>query len=706
MPLDKLPQVPFGAVYFRKSNPPREDWDRDYGVAAEDGLNVFRHWFMWASIERKPGVYDWEDYDRQMDLAAKNGMKTIIAELTHTVPDWAFRQFARARQLRADGTALSSNMGVSSATGGFANNGGGAGALTMNAPEVKDAVEAFLKALATRYKGHPGLLGYDVWNEVNYSAEVDYSSFMKADFRLWLQAKYGDLDTLAQAWYRYSYAEWDDIEPPHEVAAYPENLDWLEFKKQNYYNQMQFKIDTIRTIDRDCLIAAHGVGGAIPNMAANGSDDWLAASKVELYGLTWVPSRRGFKPWQNFFGPDLTRAAARGKPWWHAERPGGPLWLQPQVLGRDKEDGRVMEPEDIRVLTMTSFAAGATGVLNLRYRPLLDGPLFGAFGSYGMDGSRTPRSDMASAIGKWANAPEQKPLFSAKPVKGDIAILVIPEAQSWDYLLNFNHRPETYREAMWGAYRGFFDNNIQADWVHIDHIADYETIYAPYPIMLTAEHAKALADWVVAGGTLISEATPGYFGDRGKVGTVQPHNGLDLVFGAREDEVEFMPDIGDRIALDFNGKQVKGGGFLQSYRPTTGSVRGKFSDGRVAVVENNHGAGRTLLVGTHPGVAYFKTSNPENLSYFADIFAWAGKTQQVRSSNAALQARVHEGVDGRVLWLLNPTRQAQSTTITLASGKLIAGEPFWQAPGASVQTDEVNVPARDVVIIRLADPHN
>src|SRR5262245_19857279 len=28
MPTDQLPQVPFGAVYFRKSNPPREDWAR------------------------------------------------------------------------------------------------------------------------------------------------------------------------------------------------------------------------------------------------------------------------------------------------------------------------------------------------------------------------------------------------------------------------------------------------------------------------------------------------------------------------------------------------------------------------------------------------------------------------------------------------------------------------------------------------------
>ena len=34
---------------------------------------------------------------------------------------------------------------------------------------------------------------------------------------------------------------------------------------------------------------------------------------------------------------------------------------------------------------------------------------------------------------------------------------------------------------MWGAYRGFFDNNIQADWVHIDDIDAYDTLYAALP---------------------------------------------------------------------------------------------------------------------------------------------------------------------------------------------------------------------------------
>jgi beta-galactosidase len=60
------PVFPFGAVYFRKSNPPERDWERDHKTAAEMGVNMFRHWFMWASIENAPGRYDWRDYDRMV----------------------------------------------------------------------------------------------------------------------------------------------------------------------------------------------------------------------------------------------------------------------------------------------------------------------------------------------------------------------------------------------------------------------------------------------------------------------------------------------------------------------------------------------------------------------------------------------------------------------------------------------------------------
>jgi hypothetical protein len=77
----RIPQIPYGASYFVKSNPPREDWERDYQTASEDGINTFRHWFTWSAIETSPGVYDWKDYDRQMELAEKYGISTVIAEM-------------------------------------------------------------------------------------------------------------------------------------------------------------------------------------------------------------------------------------------------------------------------------------------------------------------------------------------------------------------------------------------------------------------------------------------------------------------------------------------------------------------------------------------------------------------------------------------------------------------------------------------------
>ncbi len=114
---DRSPVFPYGAVYFRKSNPPGEDWERDYKTAAELGVTVMRHWFMWASIEVAPGVYDWSDYDRQMDLAAANGIKTIIGEISNTAPEWMGELYPAGRTVSSDNSVATPGFSGSSATG-------------------------------------------------------------------------------------------------------------------------------------------------------------------------------------------------------------------------------------------------------------------------------------------------------------------------------------------------------------------------------------------------------------------------------------------------------------------------------------------------------------------------------------------------------------------------------------------------------------
>src|ERR1700690_2116704 len=97
------PVFPFGAVYFRKSGPPAQDWERDHQTAAGLGVNIFRHWFMWASIENSPGKYDWRDYDRMVELEGQNHIKVVIAELVSAgAPEWMWDKYPHARHIDAN----------------------------------------------------------------------------------------------------------------------------------------------------------------------------------------------------------------------------------------------------------------------------------------------------------------------------------------------------------------------------------------------------------------------------------------------------------------------------------------------------------------------------------------------------------------------------------------------------------------------------
>jgi beta-galactosidase len=213
--------------------------------------------------------------------------------------------------VKSDGTTVVSRMQASSAIGGVT------GGLCLDHEESKQLTAGFLRELAQRYKDHPGMYGYDVWNECNYGHNVCYCNATQQKFREWLQAKYGSLEALAKAWRRYSYAEWEDVQAPTDEEPYPEHMDWLEFRKENFHEHMKWRIAIIRDVDDQCLITAHGIAASLQNMAAGGSDDWLAASLVESYGLTWVVARKGSEPWKQSHAIDLVRAGSRGKPFWH-----------------------------------------------------------------------------------------------------------------------------------------------------------------------------------------------------------------------------------------------------------------------------------------------------------------------------------------------------------------------------------------------------
>jgi beta-galactosidase len=390
--------------------------------------------------------------------------------------------------------------------------------------------------------------------------------------------------------------------------------------------------------------------------------------------------------------------------------------LQPQVLNRPLEDGRSSDDKDVRVWSMIDMTAGATGILFTRWRPLLDGPLFGAFGPMGMDGSVTPQAEMASKLARWTNT--HGDVWKSRPVKGDVGIVFVQESDDFSVVQGSGGGGgrgggrgaageggggANYVQSAQGAYQAFFDSNIQADFVGIDDIGEYPMIYLPYPEMLKKATADKLRDYVAKGGKLVSEGCPGYFGDGGTVGVVQPNLGLDQLFGARETYVQFTPDILGKLTLTVRDKQIGGQYFLQEYKLAGGQAAGQYGNGHIAAVENTTGSGKTLLIGTFPGGSYFRNHAEGTREFFAGLLPWAGIRQQVQSSDAAVKARLHKGAGGTYLWVINPTRTARNVKLLLPSAYQRAVD-VWQEtshPTISGNTVAVTVEDRNAAVIRL-----
>jgi beta-galactosidase len=690
------PVFPFGAVYFRKSNPPEQDWERDHKTAAQMGVNIFRHWFMWASIENSPDQYDWRDYDRMVELEAQNHIRVVIAEITTGAPEWMWDKYPQARHIGSDGATTYPDVSASSATG--------SAPLCLDNEDVRGRAEKFLTALIERYRNSPATLGYDVWNEG--AVQECFCPATQAKFREWLKAKYGTIEALGRAWRRYSLGDWESVHPPHGNGGYPDSLDWLAFRRDDAIRLLRWRTELIRRLDKRNKVTAHGTGLLT-------EIEWRTSADVDSYGYTWVASRHTNDPWMQFHAVDLVRAASRGKPFWHAEATGGPLWMQPQVINRPLEDGRSSDEKDVRVWSMVDMAAGATGILFTRWRPLLDGPLFGAFGPMGMDGSVTPRAEMASKLAAWTNA--HADIWKSRPVKGDVGIVFVQESEDFNSVQGGSTgnggagggrggpTAGAYAQSAQGAYQAFFDSNIQADFVSIDNIGEYPMIYLPYPEMLKKSTADKLRDYVAKGGKLVSEGCPGYFGDGGTVGAIQPNLGLDQLFGARETYVQFTPDLLTKLTLTVKGKEIAGQYFLQEYKPAGGQAVGQYVNGHIAAVENSSGSGKALLIGSFPGGGYFRSNAPSTREFFAGLLAWAGVQQQVQSSDPEVKARLHKGEGGTYLWVVNPTRTARTVRISLSSTFQRAVE-LWQEsnhPTVSGKTLATTVGDRNAAVIRL-----
>jgi beta-galactosidase len=251
---------------------------------------------------------------------------------------------------------------------------------------------------------------------------------------------------------------------------------------------------------------------------------------------------------------------------------------------------------------------------------------------------------------------------------------------------------------MLGFYRAMFEQNIPADFIHADEIvggraSKYDVIYLSYPVMLPQIVAEALKGYVREGGTLISEARPGWNDDRGYANPRIPGFGLDEVFGAREKVLRSPESItftGERFLegplAPLAGRTFNGLAFAEHLEITNPAARvlARFpaegsATGDPAIVESRYGKGRAILIGSFPAAAFEEAPDATRATgeLLQLLVASTGVTPEVRIEGAPglVEARFLESSDALLLIAINHAETPQSVEMTFTPD---TPEAIWQ----------------------------
>ena len=211
----------------------------------------------------------------------------------------------------ADGRKIGPHYNNAAAVGGWPG-------LCLDNDDVLKIAEEFIRQLVLRYRQHPAMGGYDVWNELNHLADAGgcWCAASAEKFRQWLRQKYGDLTSLGKAWYRYSYTDWSQVEIPRTIGPFPDAMDWGLFRIDNAMRIFERRVKLIRELDPDHPITNHTIPlGAVEKVFP---DTYPEGGSYPVFRATKLVDITGFSGGGNHDDQYLLRWGHWAKTGYHA----------------------------------------------------------------------------------------------------------------------------------------------------------------------------------------------------------------------------------------------------------------------------------------------------------------------------------------------------------------------------------------------------
>lgn len=490
------------------------DWDRkrwpvDINLMRDAGFNAIRVGHLcWDSFEPEDGTYTFEWFDEIMELLYEAGFKVFLDISIHPAPIWVHQKCPGVNITSRSGTEQASLHRYME---------------DMADPEYQHYAFRFAEIFIERYKNHPALYAFSMCNEIG-SGRMSFSEYSRKRFIDWLEKRYGTIDELNKAWSTQRWCRrllsFDDVVfPENEISvAMPEaRLDMRRFFSDGLVDFLQKFSRIIKNLAPEIPYTTNLYPGAkeIGYDYLNSADTFM-----DYPGMGYYPDFDMDGDMQKYFltiiKEDLNEL---GKPLWFLEFQTGKegIWSGPKGY--------------TYMQLMLGLLNRGEVFLAWTWRTMYSGEEQFYYGLLGHDGLPSPNYEEF----KRAAADLKKLEHYSFPYMPKPEVALAFDYDSW-WFSQFHPRQfkTGYTYLIMNAHEALTAANVEYNMVSIKKMKNtYKLVVIPNHIVIDAETAEAVREYVKTGGCVVMTATSGMVDGNGHAHTSLHPGLLADVFGIR-----------------------------------------------------------------------------------------------------------------------------------------------------------------------------
>jgi beta-galactosidase len=628
----------------------------DFARMKQNGFDLVRMgegaWSVW---EPREGEYQFDLFDRAIDLCRANGIQVILGTPTYCAPAWVADKYPDV--LRWD-------FGRTPMAHGSRRN------LNYTSASYLGLSDRLCNALAEHYRNEKQVIGWQLDNEFNCHMDVSYAPSDTLAFRRWLQRKYGTLARLNRAWgtrfWSQTYDDWDQLNLPHPTAAMlnpSQLLDESRFISDCVVRFARRQAAILRRYNKRWIITHNGLFPNVDGPRLAGVLDFFSHDQYPLFFDDWPARAEGLATARSLSFPFAIMEQQTG--------PGG----QMSYLQRTPRTG------ELALWGWQSVAHGAGLLSFFRWRTCPYGSEQHWHGLLDQDNKDTRRlSEIKALGGQLRRLPRD--FFAAPPLKL-AAVLRDFDNEVNERRINTYTKPANGEHARWLAALG--RRHIPADYLWPDSpLAGYRILIAPHMKIVTPQLVGKLRRFVQGGGTLVLGAQAGLMDIDCHIVERTPPGLLAELAGVEIEDWTTLPAGAVRTAKFADGAEMTMCAFVERLR-----LRG--------AVDLAHWNGPDTLLGNAPAIGWNRLGK-------GNVFYIGGYCSE-ESIARFLERLAHPPIDAsdqiESIFRIGKLRTYLVLLNHSAAEQLVRGLPAGREllRGARVR-DQLSIPGLGVAVVR------